>query len=300
MPLVDRVFDASRSSAQGCAQGDRQGPSGTRPGKASCALLPRPRKARRLAACHRLRSDGHGFHCGQDELHAALRRLRKLTRELCHSNVSLHSRRVAVSHAANARFPPILWKNTRSRVQNFGSRDRLRHLSCQAFRGFCGRGKTFASFRRFWAVAASRNSSFAPHGPRSLSLRATRPASCGLRRDHRRLGHFRGRATRRHRRPYLRLRACSCREGRPPWQAVAARMLRTWRTTPDMRMMPRGTSALPAQPARRFLPSFSAFCPGSSRRGQVAPRRRKLAQLRDRRHRCPTCHRIEHLRLRQK
>jgi hypothetical protein len=27
-----------------------------------------------------------------------------------------------------------------------------------------------ASLRRFWAVAASRNSSFAPHGPRNLSL----------------------------------------------------------------------------------------------------------------------------------
>ena len=29
-----------------------------------------------------------------------------------------------------------------------------------------GRGMSFASFRRFWAVAANRNSSFAPLGPR--------------------------------------------------------------------------------------------------------------------------------------
>ncbi|MEM9763165.1 MAG: hypothetical protein AAF968_11735, partial [Pseudomonadota bacterium] len=30
-------------------------------------------------------------------------------------------------------------------------------------------GKSFASFLRFWAVAARRNSSFAPHGPRDRS-----------------------------------------------------------------------------------------------------------------------------------
>jgi hypothetical protein len=29
-----------------------------------------------------------------------------------------------------------------------------------------GRGMSLASFRRFWAVAANRNSSFAPLGPR--------------------------------------------------------------------------------------------------------------------------------------
>jgi hypothetical protein len=34
----------------------------------------------------------------------------------------------------------------------------------------CGFGRSFASFRRFWAVAARRNSSLARFGPRSLSL----------------------------------------------------------------------------------------------------------------------------------
>ena len=42
-------------------------------------------------------------------------------------------------------------------------------LSDQAFRVCCGAGKILASFRRFWAVAARRNSSFAPHGPRNRS-----------------------------------------------------------------------------------------------------------------------------------
>ena len=40
---------------------------------------------------------------------------------------------------------------------------------CHAFRGCCGAGKSFASLRRFWAVAARRNSSFAPQGPRNRS-----------------------------------------------------------------------------------------------------------------------------------
>jgi len=39
-------------------------------------------------------------------------------------------------------------------------------LSYQALRVCCGAGKTLANLRRFWAVAARRNSSFAPHGPR--------------------------------------------------------------------------------------------------------------------------------------
>lgn len=72
--------------------------------------------------------------------------------------------------AAKVGSPPILWKNTRSRVQNLGARDRRRHHCCQALRGFCGAGRSLASLRRFWAVAARRNSSFAPHGPRSRSL----------------------------------------------------------------------------------------------------------------------------------
>ena len=41
---------------------------------------------------------------------------------------------------------------------------------CHAARGTCGAGMSFASFRRFWAVAARWNSSRAPHGPRNRSL----------------------------------------------------------------------------------------------------------------------------------
>ena len=37
-----------------------------------------------------------------------------------------------------------------------------------------GRGMSFASFRRFWAVAANRNSSLAPLGPRRRSLPSPR------------------------------------------------------------------------------------------------------------------------------
>src|SRR6056297_3320320 len=44
---------------------------------------------------------------------------------------------------------------------------RPKRLSYQALRVCCGAGKILASFRRFWAVAARRNSSFAPHGPRN-------------------------------------------------------------------------------------------------------------------------------------
>ena len=74
------------------------------------------------------------------------------------------------ARCVNGRFGPLLWKNTCSRAQNLGARDWRRRLSCQALRICCGAGRIFASFRRFWAVAASRNSSFAPHGPRSRSL----------------------------------------------------------------------------------------------------------------------------------
>ena len=42
-------------------------------------------------------------------------------------------------------------------------------LSDQALCVCCGAGKIFANLRRFWAVAARRNSSFAPHVPRSRS-----------------------------------------------------------------------------------------------------------------------------------
>lgn len=43
----------------------------------------------------------------------------------------------------------------------------VEHLSCQAVRGFCCAGMIFASLQRFWAVAAKRNSSFAPQRPRN-------------------------------------------------------------------------------------------------------------------------------------
>ena len=68
---------------------------------------------------------------------------------------------------ANGSNGPILWKNTRSHAQNFGDLTGRARLFCQAFRVCCGAGRILASFRRFWAVAASRNSSFAPHGPRN-------------------------------------------------------------------------------------------------------------------------------------
>ena len=47
-------------------------------------------------------------------------------------------------------------------------------LSDQAFPGCFGARKMFAIFRRFWAIAARRNSSFAPHGPRNRSLPSPR------------------------------------------------------------------------------------------------------------------------------
>ncbi|EPX83957.1 RecD-like DNA helicase YrrC [Salipiger mucosus DSM 16094] len=71
---------------------------------------------------------------------------------------------------ADAGLEPILWKNTRSQAQNIDCRTRGVRLSCQAFRGCCGAGRILASLRRFWAVAARRNSSFAPRGPRNRSL----------------------------------------------------------------------------------------------------------------------------------
>ncbi len=54
----------------------------------------------------------------------------------------------------------ILWKNTVLRER----------LSDQAFCVCCGAGKPFADLRRFWAVAARRNSSFAPQGPGNRNL----------------------------------------------------------------------------------------------------------------------------------
>ncbi len=71
--------------------------------------------------------------------------------------------------AANGRSEPILLKNNCSLVQQIRFRRGRECLSYQAGRTCCGAGRILASFRRFWAVAASRNSSFAPFGPRNRS-----------------------------------------------------------------------------------------------------------------------------------
>lgn len=71
--------------------------------------------------------------------------------------------------AANFRFRPILLKNIVLLPQKTVGWRRREHLSGQAVLGFCGAGRTLASFLRFWAVAARRNSSFAPFGPRNRS-----------------------------------------------------------------------------------------------------------------------------------
>ena len=73
----------------------------------------------------------------------------------------------ACCEAANDRIPPILLKNNVLLSQKVVIRTAREPLSDQAFRVCCGAGKILASFRRFWAVAARRNSSFAPHGPRN-------------------------------------------------------------------------------------------------------------------------------------
>ena len=78
--------------------------------------------------------------------------------------------RLALVHfacAGNFRFPPILWKNTVLLTQKAVLQTMRKHLSYRAFCVCCGAGNILASFRRFWAVAARRNSSFAPHGPRN-------------------------------------------------------------------------------------------------------------------------------------
>ncbi len=71
--------------------------------------------------------------------------------------------------AANVCTEPILWKNNVLLVQNGVTRARHERLSDQAFRDCCGAGKILANLRRFWAVAARRNSSLVPHGPRNRS-----------------------------------------------------------------------------------------------------------------------------------
>ena len=69
--------------------------------------------------------------------------------------------------AANDGSEPILWKNNVLRAQKVAIKIERERLSCQALRICCDAGKILAGLRRFWAVAASRNSSFAPHGPRN-------------------------------------------------------------------------------------------------------------------------------------
>ncbi|MEP3481971.1 MAG: hypothetical protein ABJZ55_22200, partial [Fuerstiella sp.] len=61
--------------------------------------------------------------------------------------------------AAKVRFLPILWKNDVLLAQKVASKSRRKHLSYQAVRICCGAGKILANLRRFWAVAASKNSS---------------------------------------------------------------------------------------------------------------------------------------------
>ncbi|SMX43950.1 hypothetical protein OCA8868_03076 [Octadecabacter ascidiaceicola] len=72
-----------------------------------------------------------------------------------------------VLFAANAGYRLSLLKNNVLRAQKVRFSTQRERLSDQALHACCGAGKIFASLRRFWAVAASRNSSFAPHGPRN-------------------------------------------------------------------------------------------------------------------------------------
>ena len=72
-----------------------------------------------------------------------------------------------VTCAAKCRVVLILLKNNVLQVQKVAINVEHERLSCQALRVCCCAGKIFASLRRFWAVAASMNSSFAPHGPRN-------------------------------------------------------------------------------------------------------------------------------------
>ena len=72
-----------------------------------------------------------------------------------------------VGNAAKVCLEPILWKNNVLQAQKVAIQTERERLSCQALHVCCGAGKTLASLRRFWAVAARRNSSFAPHGPRN-------------------------------------------------------------------------------------------------------------------------------------
>jgi len=65
---------------------------------------------------------------------------------------------------------PLLCKNTVLRVRKAVLEWVRERLSDQAFCVCCGAGKLFADLRRFWAIAARRNSSFAPQGPGNRNL----------------------------------------------------------------------------------------------------------------------------------
>lgn len=62
---------------------------------------------------------------------------------------------------------PILLENSVFLARKVRFQTGRKRLSFQALRTCCGAGKILASFLRFWALAARRNSSFAPHGPRN-------------------------------------------------------------------------------------------------------------------------------------
>ena len=98
------------------------------------------------------------FMCSQDRHHACIWMLGALS-------MKRHGRTLV-----DVRFEPILWKNTVLLAQKVLSNSSREHLFYQAFCICCGAGRILASLRRFWAVAASKNSSFAPFGPRNRSL----------------------------------------------------------------------------------------------------------------------------------
>jgi hypothetical protein len=66
-------------------------------------------------------------------------------------------------------FELIPSKNDELLLQKSNTERQFAGLPVQAARGFCGAGKILADLQRFWAEAARKNLSFAPHGPRSRS-----------------------------------------------------------------------------------------------------------------------------------
>src|SRR5262249_47785904 len=71
---------------------------------------------------------------------------------------------------SNVAYWPIpLKKSAHDRVPKIGGKPTVSQVGVG-----CGIGISLASFRRFWAVAARRNSSWAPFGPRSRSRSSLR------------------------------------------------------------------------------------------------------------------------------